>query len=405
VSRIEERLRDAFQADAETVRPETVRDVDDPAIRRSRPAGNVAYRRARFTVPLAAAAAVSVIAVLAAIVVPQLLPGQRQTGRAPAPNRGHSQSAPSGGTVPYTKFFVTLTGNGTSLEIGNATTGAMVRQIMPPRAGLDFNGLATGDGQTFVATLSLAAGGSCKTWLYQFTLNGQGQPSALTPFAALPETSQQIDGLAVSENGQTLAYLTTGCPSSAVAQLAVMNTATRQTRQWTVPERNSIGSLSLTATGNLLAYSDGLIKFVTSAVSVLATDAAPGTAAERSRVIAPAAQFGSSAEITSDAIAPDSSALYFTTNLTGTALASEGSHQTWQLRVADLTTGQSRTVKSFAGFTGSVSADPSAAYLLLQLQPALGTAAPAGLARLDIATGQVAYLRAPWIGSGAWIAW
>jgi hypothetical protein len=403
VSRIEERLRDAFNADAETIRPATVRDLDDLAARRFRPA----RRRARFAVPLAAAAAVSVIAVVAAMVVPRLLPGQRQTGPGSAQNRGHSQSTRSATTVPYARFFVAVTGsNGTSLAVRNATTGALIARIMPPRPDLDFSGLATGDGHTFVATLWLAAGGSCKTWLYQFTLNGQGQPSVLTPFAALPETSQQLGGLAVSQNGQTFAYLTTGCPSSAVAYLAVMNIATRQTRQWTVPERNSIGSLSLTANGKLLAYSDGLIKFVTSALSVLPTDAAPGTAAERSRIVAHAAQFGASAEITSDVITPDGSALYFSVNLTGAALAKEGSHETWQLRVADLATGQSRTVKSFAGFTGSVSADPSVRYLLLQLQPALGQASQSvRLARLDTANGQVAYLRAPWIGTGAAITW
>jgi hypothetical protein len=405
VSRIEERLREAFTADAETIRPGTVRDFDDLAVRRSRPARK-AHRRARFVVPLAGAAAVSVIAVVAAMVVPRLVPGQRQTGSAPAQNRGQSHSAPSAATVPYAQYFVALTGDGTSLGVGNATTGALVAQIMPPRPGLAFSGLATGDGHTFVATLWRATGGSCKTWLYQFTLNGQGQPSALTPYAPLSETSQQLSGLAVSQNGQTIAYLTTGCPSSPVAYLAVMSIATRQTTQWTVPERNSIGSLSLTANGNLLAYSDALIKFITSAVSVLPADAPPGTAAERSRIVAQAARFGSSAEITSDVITPDGSTLYFTTNLTGAALANEGSHETWQLRVADLGTGQSRTAKSFAGFTGSISADPSGRYLLLQLRPALVAASqPVRLARLDIATGQVAYLRAPWIGSGVSITW
>ncbi len=235
---------------------------------------------------------------------------------------------------------------------------------------------------------------------------GNGQPSVLTPFAALPETSRQLIGLAISQSGQAFAYQTDGCPDNHVAYLAVMNIATSRTRQWAIPERNSIGSLSLTANGNLLAYSDPLIKFVTSAASVLPADAAAGTAAERSRIIAQAARFGSLAEVTSDAIAPDGSALYFVTNLTGTALADEGNHETWQLRVADLATGQSRTVKSFAGFTGSVSADPSGRYLLLQLRPALVAASQSvRLARLDIATGQVAYLRTPWIGSWASITW
>jgi hypothetical protein len=64
-------------------------------------------------------------------------------------------------------------------------------------------------------------------------------------------------------------------------------------------------------------------------------------------------------------------------------------------------------VKSFAGFTGSVAADPSVRYLLPQIQPALAPASQSSvrLARLDIATGRIAYLRAPWTGSGAWITW
>ncbi len=174
MSRIEQRLREAFRADAETVRPETVRDLDDLVVRSSQPAGRKAYRRSRFVVPLGAAAAVSVIGVLAAMVVPRLLPGQGQIGPASAQNRGKSQSPPSATTVPYAKYFVVLMGNGTSLSVGDATTGTLTAQIMPPRPDLDFSGLATGDGHTFVATLSLAAGGSCKTWLYQFTLKGTG---------------------------------------------------------------------------------------------------------------------------------------------------------------------------------------------------------------------------------------
>jgi hypothetical protein len=409
VSRIEERLREAFNADTQTIRPGTIRDLDDLAAGRSRPAGRKAHRRARFVVPLTAAAAVSVVAVVMALVVPRLLPGQRQHGLASVRSPGHSRSAPAA-TVPYAEFFVALTGDGTSLGVGNATTGAMVARVMPPRPGLDFSGLAAGNGHTFVATLWRAADGSCKTWLYRFTLNDKGQPSALTPFAALPETSQLLGGLALSQNGQKLAYLTTGCPGSSVAYLAVMSIATGQTRQWAVPERNSTGSLSLTANGKLLAYGAGLIKFVTSAESVLPTDSAAGTAAERSRLVAKAAQFGSSAEINSGVITPDGAALYFTTNLTGSALANEGSHERWQLRVTDLATGQSHAVTSFAGFTGSVSADPSGRYLLLQLQPTLGSTSPPAapsvrLARLDIATGQVTYLHAAWLGSGGWIAW
>jgi hypothetical protein len=100
VSRIEERLREAFNADAETIRPGTVRDLDDLAVRRCRPAGRKAHRRSRFVVPLAAAAAVSVVAVVAAVVVPRLLPGQSQTGPASAHNRWQSKSAASAATVP-----------------------------------------------------------------------------------------------------------------------------------------------------------------------------------------------------------------------------------------------------------------------------------------------------------------
>ena len=81
---MEDELRDAYQAAAETVRPDSIRGLPDQAARAARPAFRPASlarsRRARVLVPLAAAAAVAAIAVTASLVMPASPPGRGGTG-------------------------------------------------------------------------------------------------------------------------------------------------------------------------------------------------------------------------------------------------------------------------------------------------------------------------------------
>jgi hypothetical protein len=264
--------------------------------------------------------------------------------------------------------------------------------------------VTTPDGRTFVAVLYRLD--PCRSWLYQFRLSARGQPTAPTAFAALPTTGRQILSLAVSENGQELAYVATGCgsPGAGPSYLAVTDIATRQTRQWALPVGSSVDNVSLTANGSLLSY-----KFQpnsspnSSVVRVMPTDAAPGSVAERGRTVARAAQFGRSDWISFAAVSADGSAVYFTTYPEASTFPWAG-----QVRVVDLATGRSRLVTAPAGQPGLVAADPSVRHLLLQIQQPGSKGPPFRLARLDLATGRITYLPSAWIpltGAGIIIYW
>jgi len=398
VNTLEDRLRDAYRGAAETVRPEAIGNLGDQA----RALQHKTAWRARVMVPLAAAAAVSVIAVLAAVVVPHALPGHRRAGQAASQNRRHSTSAApaTAGTQPA--FFVALDGNGGSLSVRSATTGALVTRVRAPRHGVDFGAVGTADGRTFIA--GVVRSGHCRTGLYQFRLSGTGRPSSLTPFA-VPELNGLLPSqtIAVSADGQTIAYSAqtcTGRTGPVPSFLAVTNVATRHTRQWAYPGQADVMSVSLSADGHLLAYNIAVTKLFASVARVLPTDAAPGTAARRSRTVAQAAQFGPQTDIITDAITADGSAVYFTTNPTGTATGTatgKGKPPAWQLHLADLTTGRSRVVATYAGWPFDLAADPSGRFLLIQSQLGSAISTPQ-LARLDTATGKVTYLQAAWIG-------
>jgi hypothetical protein len=402
VNTLEDRLRDAYRGAAETVGPQTIMSIHDQAARHGGTIEHRAGRRARVIVPLAAAAAVSLVAVLAAVVGPQVIPA-RQHSQATSRSHGRSTSAAPPAAGPYPRFFVALTGNGTSLSVRSATTGTLVTRMGPPSGGVHFAGLGTGNGHTFVAAVERNR--VCRTWLYQFTLQASGQPSRLTPFV-VPAISGVLPAgtIAVSASGQTIGYndeLCTGTRPS--AYLAVMNLASKKVRRWTTPAQADVMSLSLTADGHLLGYNIAQTKLFASVARVLPTNAAPGSAAQRGRTIAGPAQFGASTNIASDVISADGSALYFTTNATGAAL---GKHIAGRLRVADLGTRRLSVLDSFAGLPVSVTADPSGRFLLLQTELGSGFSSPR-LARLDSVTGKVTQLPAGWLGPDqtAVLAW
>jgi hypothetical protein len=390
VNTLEDRLRDAYRAAAQAVPPETIRSLDDQAQGITR----VSHPRPRHQklIPLAAAAAVAAVVFGAAIVVPLALSGhQRGPGTSPAGRRTGRPTAAQAG--PYPPYFVALVPNGNWLSVLSATTGTQVARVLPPQPGLSFGALATGNGRTFVAAAWRPH--VCATYFYQFGLTGSGAPTTLTPFA-VPRLNQLVSDIAISGDGHTFGYYTEPCTEPPAAYLATTNLANGQTRRWSLPSQADVGPLSLTADGHLLAYNIQLTKLFPSVARVLPTDAAPGTAAQRSRTVAQAAQFGRSDDIYADAISPDGGALYFTTNATGPAL---GHGATWELRVANIATGQSRIVAAFPGLALGFTQDPSGRYLLLEsdLGPQLATPR---LTRLDLATGQVRYLRAAWIGPG-----
>jgi hypothetical protein len=388
MSRLEDRLRDAYRGAADTVTPGTIRGLDEAAPPRSRPAGPVARRARGVLVPLCAAVAVTVIAVLAAVIVPRAT--------------DHSQNEPTQGaaSAPAPKFLIDDSNGVFPLEVRNAATGAPVAQVAMP-AGTPSQGVrtyitsvATADGRNYLVAFYR---NPCRSWVYKFQLNGQGQPSAVTPFAAVPTTRSELYGLTISRNGQMVGYTTTACMGEKPAppsSLAVTNVRTGKTTQWTMPARSSANNVSLTADGRLLCYS---LQEGPSMVGVIPTGAAPGSAADRGRTVVRADQFGPSEWISYAAISPDGQAVYFTTYP-----VAGGGPWAGQVRVEDLATGRSHVIQAPAGQPGLITADPSVQYFLLQIQ----AASSLKLARLDLATGTVTYLPSAWIGTtGAVITW
>lgn len=261
---IEDRLRDAFRSDADTVRPESMRPFPgrdgrrDRGIRRLRPARDQA--RGRIMIPLAAAAAVAAIVVGAAVVVPGLLPGR---GLRPAPTGGLAAAYPGGrpaaGVEP--RFFVASVygpgGNTTRLEVVSSATGRVTGLLAPPAAHRHFEGVAVlGNDRTFVAA---AVGTRCDTWFYRFTLTARGMPVGLTPFTVpvVPGRLITAASLAVSADGKVLAYATKKCTSRGIrkylGQVGVVNLATSTTTTWRFRWPAIPTNLSLSASGSLLA--------------------------------------------------------------------------------------------------------------------------------------------------------
>jgi hypothetical protein len=369
VSSIEDRLRDAYRGAADTVRPDEIRQMHEPSVVISmRGHRDSRHSPRRFTIPLAAAAAVALVGVLTAVVIPGALSGPTSK------NAGRATSAASRPGSPAGRFVVALAGKSgkftsgaQKLAVRNVATGATVATISLPQRGLYFSGIATGDGRHYVAELWRP--GICRTWLYQFHVNGTGHPSALTPYA-LPAIRQLLTPIAVSQDNSSFAYEGEQCTGGA-ADLAVLNVATMTTRSWSIPKQADIEQLSLTADGSALAYSIGLTKLYHSGAYVLPTNSAPGTAAERSRVVAAGARLGRDVAVGSDVISPDGGELYFTTYGTGHAYDNR-----WQLRVADLSTGVIHLIARYRGIPASyLAANPDVSQALVVIQQA-GKPAP-----------------------------
>jgi hypothetical protein len=371
VSTLEDRLRDAYRAAAETVRPETL------TLRPSLP-GRDRRSRSRWLVPLAAAAAVIAVVCAVAVLLPRATPGPG-TGQA-------SRTTPD--------YFVALkVTQHPYMFVVNATTGDPGARISLPFSATDLDAVATSDGRTFVVAATQP--GQCRTALYRFRLSTNGMPTPITPFTTVAGIVPNAWAMAVSGNGQ-IAYYAPVCgqsPRVAVPRefLAVVNTVTGQAKRWTFtnPAGRIAAGLSLSADGRIVGYGD----------VVLDTSAAPGSLADHMRFVPTGGSLPGDL-----AVAPDGQAAYVVTSRT----ASD-----WQLRAFDLATWHTRLVRSFPGTPSPLAAitlDPTGRYLLAQsgwqAEPAKSgfRPGPARLDRLDLATGRVTRLNASWATDSA-IAW
>lgn len=357
----ETRLRDAYRSAAQTVSPDTIRGLGEQSVtirlasqRTTRPA-----RRRIFT-PVAAGAAVALIGILTAVIVPGVLASSQRPG--------HPQAV-----SPATRYAVALNlaGRERFLIIRDVATGARVASVAAPAHGFYFSRVATGDGRNYVAVVMRAA--TCRSWLYRFRLNGAGQPTALAPLRPV-FNGEFFAKFAVSADGRTLAFLGEHCAggsASASEFISVLHLETMRTTFWGVPSQvgANVTAVSLTADGSMVAYDVAPVRGPDSGVYVLPASAAPGPALQRSRAVLRPAQFGSSQWINSAVITPDGRTIYFTT--AGRLSYRDGTPTgyRWQLRAVSVATGQSQLVRSYSrGYPEALSADPAVGQALVQIQ-------------------------------------
>jgi hypothetical protein len=391
VNTLEDRLRDAYRAAAETVRPEAIHpgmilSPPDHARRRARRTGQTGPgpSRRRLLIPLAAAAAVIAVAAVVAVLLPRAAPGLGG-GK---PTTG--QATPALLTTPA--YFVEL--NWTthpSMYVINATTGARGARISLPFPRTDLVSVATGDGQTFVVA---AATGSCGTTLYRFTLAANGTPSAMTAFTTVTGQIGDPWEMAVSAGARYIAYQTLACgqPDNSVAArsnkrgyLSVLDTVTGQTKRWTFRnDMSDTGTVSISANGSVVGFAN----------EVVSTSAAPGRLTARGRVVATNGGFGPSTIVGGLNVSPDGRTAYFATFRTAN---NKPVWTSWQLRAFDLATRQTRLVRSFPGTEGgpaAVTFDPTGRYMIVESVARAGPTTK--LALVNVATGQLTQLNASW---------
>jgi hypothetical protein len=300
--------------------------------------------------------------------------------------------------------FAVADSTGTSpLQVRNVATGAVVAQVrLPTEPGNQAPRQGAHDGRTYVGDVATRNGRTyvvalyrpypCQSWLYQFRVNSRGQPTAVTPLQARPTIAgAEVYDLAVSSNGQVLGYASAsglGCfaRKAQPEHVGIINIATGQIKQWTMPTSSSVNEVSLSANGGLLLYS---LQLGPSVVRIIPASARPGQAADRGRTVLRAAQFGPSQWISFATISPDGSTVCF-------SIYPPGGGGPGRIYIADLATGHPLRVASGAAYPGLIASDPAVRQLLLHM--------PHGLARLDLSTGKLTYLPG-WKGFIGSITW
>ena len=327
---IEDKLRDAFRADGETVRPGTIRPLG--ARSGYHPASGRPLRRRRLTVPLLAGAAVAAIALGASVVVPGLLAAHLGKTRSGGVSRAASTGMPAagfpratrslaggypGGQVPADptpRYFAGITypahkpatEYAFTVAVYSSATGRIVARLSPPEPGRYFQAVAAiGDGNTFVAaaTPGFPRPGDCRTWLYEFRLTASGAPTGLTPLA-MPEVNGWAgqSSLAASGNGSLITYSTYGCTrtgggSAGPYTLGEIDLRTGKSRSWSNPEVAAIkgagtpkdyqfsglpslsdgGLFSFVRGGNVTSMAALLVRLTEPAVDIRRVLTLPGT--------------------------------------------------------------------------------------------------------------------------------
>lgn len=334
MNEVEDRLKDAYAAAADTVSSGNIRQLDEQSVVITWPASQPARRARRWAIPVTTVAAA--LAVIAAIALPSY------------PTSGHGNRKVA--LNPLGERFVgALTPGSAKFVILNLSTGAKTATVTLPEPQDLFKAAATGDGVQYV--VSVVKKRTCGTRLYQFRLNSAGTPSKLTPFDG-GQIHQIVGQLQLSADGHTFAYLARPC-GAARADLNVVNLTSGQHRQWSLPRKAKVNGLSLSGNGKKLTFSAGPINGIESAVYLLDTASPAGPVGQRSRILVKGGHFGPGYEVQEPRISLDGRMVYFTSEYPSISNPAE------QARSVDTRTGHLKRIANPGGFFFTFVTDPS----------------------------------------------
>ena len=227
---IEDRIRAAARAAADTVAPDSVPPLRLPA-RRARRSWSFGSAWTRRLAPAMAAVAVAVVAIVGVTV------SRAVHDTAAAPNRaapGTIASYVAAGQVP--PYYVAISPSGTGAAVRATATGKTLATIAPPTAGDQIVGVsAAADDRTFILDErprgEFSSGGALS--FYKFRLDSAGRPGPLSALLVSVPENETVAGFALSPDADKLAVAWAPDPGHHEVGIQVFTLATGAVRTWT----------------------------------------------------------------------------------------------------------------------------------------------------------------------------
>lgn len=376
---VEERLREAYRAAADTVQPDAIRALHQREIGSRRRTASGRPHRRRMLAPVAAAAVTATVAIGASVAVPALTAHHARSAGHHGGGTARSKSSTAAASLPE---FV-IENNGGTLQVVATATWKAVGQVSAP-AGQSFEAVAgAADDRTFVVAADLNPQTTCAAWLYMLHLNSHGQPGNLIDLArsrGLPTS------IAISADGTTVGYSIVHCaggatgqiaPSQPIGHIGILNVAQEEgtlagtafirSRAWSFSlAEDYTNDLSLSGNGYLIGFSsylDGVPAADSTPVGrVLSAAAQSGTVQQRARILVRPAHTAY-AGVDSVALSSDGHTMYACTHSGSSAADITQTVGVYDTATGALT-GALRTWHT-QDLSCSLTADPAGGHLLL----------------------------------------
>ena len=262
---IEDRLRATTQAVTDAMRPVRPLELPDEQPARTRQArGTRESRRGRRWVnwgaPLAAAAVVTVLALVLVMLRQAPVPQGSPTPVTSATAVPAASSTPMAGSIP--RYYVALAGaagrnSGLKAVVGDVSTGKTVATLNPSASQNFYGVTAAADDRTFVVLNYTAATKQTSYYLLRLT-PGAAHPTQLTRLPIKPVTAH-VAGLALSPDGHELAVMwrTATTQTNAVTYLAVYSMTSGAALHTWITKGDNYNAIAGGANGESLAWVGG----------------------------------------------------------------------------------------------------------------------------------------------------